>query len=102
MYEDLSLRLRYQAARLPNKFSENDELFQLLTDAAEALDKAASLTARLMSAAEIAEANHGREFSELFREAARTIEDLQAKNRASYLDGRRAAFLEILGQMPRE
>ncbi len=35
----LSDRLRWEAERLPNKFSENDELFQLLTEAADELDK---------------------------------------------------------------
>ena len=102
MYEDLSRRLRYEAARLPNKFSENDELFQVLTEAAEALDAAASLTARLQEAAEIAETEHSKNFSMLFREAAKTIEDLQEKNRASYLSGRRSAFLEVLGHIPKQ
>jgi hypothetical protein len=98
---DLSRRLRYEAARLPNKFSENDELFQLLTEAAEALDSAQSLTLRLQEAAVVAETTYDRNFSALFREAARTIEDLQAKERASYLNGRRSAFLEVLGCLPK-
>ena len=97
---DLSRRLRYEAARLPNKFSENDELFQLLTEAAEALDNAQSLTQRLQEAAVVAETTYDRNFSALFREAAKAIEDLKTKERAIYLDGRRSAFLEVLGSLP--
>lgn len=35
---ELAKRMRWAAERLTNKFSVNDELFQLLTEAAEALD----------------------------------------------------------------
>ncbi len=98
---DLSRRLRYAASRLPNKFSENDELFQLLTEAAEALDNAQSLTQRLQDAATVAETTYDRNFSALFREAAKTIEDMKAKEHAIYLNGRRSAFLEVLGSLPK-
>ena len=37
-YTLLVQSLRYEAERLPNKFSVNDELFQLLYEAAEAIE----------------------------------------------------------------
>ena len=95
---DLSRRLRYEASRLPNKFSTNDELFQLLTEAADALDECESLTDRLREAAQIAETTYDRTFSALFREAAETIEGMTSMQRKFYLDGRKSAFLEILGR----
>lgn len=36
----LAKELRWEAYRLPNKFSANDELFQLLIDAANEIEKA--------------------------------------------------------------
>ena len=95
---DLSRRLRMEASRLPNKFSRNDELFQLLTEAADALDECESLTDRLREAAQIAETTYDRTFSALFREAAETIEGMTSMQRKFYLDGRKSAFLEILGR----
>ena len=95
---DLSRRLRFEASRLPNKFSRNDELFQLLTEAADALDACESLTDRLMEAAQIAETTYSKSFSELFREAAATIDTMKSMQRKAYLDGRKAAFLEVLGR----
>ena len=94
---DLSRRLRMAASRLPNKFSVNDELFQLLTEAADALDECESLTDRLQEAARNAEVYHDRTFSALFREAAATIDALKSMQRKAYLDGRKSAFLEVLG-----
>lgn len=94
---DLSRRLRYEAARLPNKFSTNDELFQLLTEAADALDECESLTTRLREAAAIAETTYDRNFSELFRQAAATIDSMTGMQHKAYLDGRKSAFLEVLG-----
>ena len=95
---DLSRRLRMEAARLPNKFSVNDELFQLLTEAADALDECESLTQRLQDAARNAEVYHDKTFSALFREAADTIDALKSMQRKAYLDGRKSAFLEVLGR----
>lgn len=97
---DLSHRLRMEASRLPNKFSVNDELFQLLTEAADELDRRESLTLRLQEAAETAEAAHARNYSALFREAAMHIEGLEGMQRKAYLDGRKSAFLEVLGSIP--
>lgn len=94
---DLSRRLRMAASRLPNKFSVNDELFQLLTEAADALDECESLTERLQEAARIAETTYDRNFSALFREAADTIDAMKSMQRKAYLDGRKSAFLEVLG-----
>ena len=94
---DLSHRLRMEASRLPNKFSVNDELFQLLTEAADALDECESLTDRLQEAAKIAETTYDRNFSALFREAAATIDAMKSMQRKAYLDGRKSAFLEVLG-----
>ena len=94
---DLSRRLRMEAARLPNKFSVNDELFQLLTEAADALDECESLTSRLREAAQIAETTYDRNFSELFRRAAATIDSMSSMQHKAFLDGRKSAFLEILG-----
>ena len=98
MSNDLSRRLRYEASRLPLKFSMNDELFQLLTEAADELDRRETLTTRLMDAAEIADANAHENFSALFREAARTIDDMQHLQRKAFLDGRKSAFLQVLGR----
>ena len=95
---DLSRRLRMEAARLPNKFSINDELFQLLTEAADALDACESLTDRLREAAQIAETTYDRNFSALFREAAATIENMTSAQHKVYLDGRKSAFLEVFGR----
>ncbi len=98
---DLSRRLRREASRLPYKFSENDELFQLLTEAADELDRRESLTIRLQEAAEIAEKNYDRNFSALFREAATHIEGMRDLQRKAYLDGRKSAFVEVLGAVPK-
>ena len=38
-YPDLIKELRMEADALPNKFSQNDELFQTLYDAAQAIEK---------------------------------------------------------------
>ena len=95
---DLSHRLRMEASRLPNKFRVNDELFQLLTEAADALDECENLTDRLQEAARNAEVYHDRTFSALFREAAATIDALKSMQRKAYLDGRKSAFLEVLGR----
>lgn len=95
---DLSRRLRMEAARLPNKFSVNDELFQLLTEAADALDECENLTKRLEDAARNAEVYHDKTFAALFREAAATIDALKGMQRKAYLDGRKSAFLEVLGR----
>lgn len=97
---DLSKRLRYEASRLPNKFSINDELFQLLTEAADELDRRESLVLRLQEAAEIAETTYSRNFSALFREAAVHIEGMKDMQHKAYLDGRKSAFLEVLGSVP--
>ena len=97
---DLSRRLRWEASRLPNKFSENDELFQLLTEAADELDRRESLVLRLQEAAEIAETSYSENFAELFREAAMQIEGMRGLQHKAYLDGRKAAFLEVLGSVP--
>ena len=98
MTKTLSTRLRYEASRLPHKFSMNDELFQLLTEAADELDRRETLTTRLMDAAEIADKTAHENFSALFREAARTIDDMQYQQRKAYLDGRKSAFLQVLGR----
>lgn len=100
MINDLSRRLRYEASRLPNKFSINDELFQLLTEAADELDLRQSLVFRLQEAAEIAESSYSDHFSALFREAAMQIEGMRDLQHKAYLDGRKSAFLEVLGTVP--
>lgn len=99
---DLSKRLRYAASRIPYPFSIGDEIFQLLTEAADELDRRESLTLRLQEAAEAAEAAHARNFSALFREAAMHIEGLEGMQRKAYLDGRKSAFLEVLGSIPEQ
>ena len=98
---DLSNRLRLAASRLPFKFSICDEVFQLLTEAADELDRRESLTLRLQEAAEAAEAAHARNFSALFREAAMHIEGMEGMQRKAYLDGRKSAFIEVLGSVPK-
>ena len=99
---DLSKRLRYAASRIPYHFSIGDEMFQLLTEAADELDRRESLTLRLQEAAEAAEAAHARNYSALFREAAMHIEGLEGMQRKAYLDGRKSAFLEVLGSIPEQ
>ena len=99
---DLSKRLRYAASRIPYPFSIGDEIFQLLTEAADELDRRESLTLRLQEAAEAAEAAHARNYSALFREAAMHIEGLEGMQRKAYLDGRKSAFLEVLGSIPEQ
>lgn len=99
---DLSKRLRYAATRIPFPFSIGDEIFQLLTEAADELDRRESLTLRLQEAAEAAEAVHARNYSALFREAAMHIEGLEGMQRKAYLDGRKSAFLEVLGSIPEQ
>lgn len=99
---DLSKRLRYAASRIPYPFSIGDEIFQLLTEAADELDRRESLTLRLQEAAEAAEAAHARNYSALFREAAMYIEGLEGMQRKAYLDGRKSAFLEVLGSIPEQ
>lgn len=99
---DLSKRLRYAASRIPYPFSIGDEMFQLLTEAADELDRRESLTLRLQEAAEAAEAAHARNYSALFREAAMHIEGLEGMQRKAYLDGRKSAFLEVLGSIPEQ
>ena len=98
MSNDLSRRLRYEASRLPLKFSVNDEFFQLLTEAADELDRRETLTSRLRDAAEAAEKTANTNFSALFREAARAIDDMKDLQRKVYLDGRKSAFLQVLGR----
>lgn len=97
---DLSKRLRYAATRIPYRFSLGDEIFQLLTEAADELDRRESLTLRLQEAAEAAEAANAMNYSALFREAAMHIEGLEGMQRKAYLDGRKSAFLEVLGSIP--
>ena len=42
-YKELVYNLRYEANRLPNKFSVNDEMFELLTQAAKAIEELSGL-----------------------------------------------------------
>ena len=100
MINDLSRRLRWEASRLPNKFSTYDELFQLLTEAADELDRRESLVLRLQEAAEIAEHSYSDQFSALFREAAIQIEGMRDLQHKAYLDGRKSAFIQLLGSVP--
>ena len=97
---DLSKRLRYAASRIPFPFSIGDEIFQLLTEAADELDRRESLTLRLQEAAFAADAANAMNYSALFREAAMHIEGLEGMQRKAYLDGRKSAFLEVLGSIP--
>lgn len=94
-------RLRTAADRLPNKFSINDELFQLLQEAADAIEvhntMAGRLNERLREAADIAETNWTPNFAALFREAASAVEERDAASARAYHRGRCSAFMDIYG-----
>lgn len=94
-------RLRSAADRLPNKFSINDELFQLLQEAADAIElqnlMAGKLSERLRDAAATAETSWAPNFAALFREAASAIEEGEAESARAYHRGRCSAFMDIYG-----